>query len=192
MGRIALLAADPALAAALVDVLGRDRQEFVAIGPAECVGDGGGIVVDPLREEEVAAAFAKVGRVDGLACVTVDKDGQGDGGLSWSRWTAVSRRIATAGLLALKHGGPLVVDGGAIVLTSAAGRRDPASDAARAILMGLARGASGGFALRGVRVNHVAAGPSVTDQAEAIAFLLTQKAGFVTGADIGRRGKAER
>ena len=186
MARVAIFGTATALAEALAACLARDGAEAVRVGPDP--GPGGVVVADPLREEAVAAAFAGIGPLDGLVCATSDDGAPKPGELPWSRWIAASRAIATVALLGLKHGGPKVVPGGAIVLTAAPGLGDPAGAAARGILLGLARGASGGFAARGIRVNHVAsrAGPTSADHAEAVAFLLSDAARFVTGADVGR------
>jgi hypothetical protein len=194
MGRIAIIATAPTLASVLAEVLTRDGAEVLRIGHSDFAGAGGRIIENLLDENAVAEAFATVGVLDGLACLTADEDSVNPEDLSWSRWTAASRAIASVALVALKHGGPRVADGGAIVLTAAPGPRDPAGAAALGLLLGLSRGASGGFAARGIRVNHVAAGedPSPEAQAEAIAFLLSGRATFVTGADIGRGRQEER
>jgi NAD(P)-dependent dehydrogenase (short-subunit alcohol dehydrogenase family) len=130
----------------------------------------------------------------GLVCVTLDPRSTGTRLLSWARWTEASRGIATTALLGLRYGGPLVQPGGAIVVVAAPGPSDPASEAAHGILLGLSRGASGGFAARGIRVNRVATDftRNAADQAEAVAFLVSDAARFVTGADIGRGRQEER
>jgi NAD(P)-dependent dehydrogenase (short-subunit alcohol dehydrogenase family) len=192
MARVAIFGTDSALAEALAACLARDGGKALRIGPDP--GPDGVAVADPLREEAVAAAFAAAGPLAGLVCATADTGAVEAGAPGWSRWIAASRSIATVALLGLKHGGPRVAPGGAIVLTAAPGRPDDAAaSAARGLLLGLARGASGGFAARGIRVNHVAsvgAAPAA-DRAEAVAFLLSEAARFVTGTDVGRGRQEE-
>jgi NAD(P)-dependent dehydrogenase (short-subunit alcohol dehydrogenase family) len=192
MARIAIFGTDPELGAALAARLTRDGASVLRIGPDP--GPGGIAVADPIREDAVAGAFAATGPLDGLVCATADPGADAPDGLAWSRWVGASRGIATVALLGLKHGGPRVLPGGAMVLTAAPGLRDdPAAAAARGVLLGLARAASGGFAARGIRVNHVASGgvASAADRAEAVAFLLSDAARFVTGADVGQGRQEE-
>jgi hypothetical protein len=194
MGRVADFATAPDLATALGVALVRDGAEVLRLSHPGLAGPGGGIIPNPLNEKALAAAFASVGVLDGLACTNADGGPVNPEDLSWTRWTAASRGITSVALVTLKHGGLRVADGGAIVLTAAPGRRDAGKAEARAVLSGPARGASGGFTARAIRVNHVAAGahPSPEAQAEAMAFLLSGQASFVTGADICRERQEER
>ncbi len=186
MARIAVFGPASDLTEAIIECLSRQEGQVVRVAPA---------FFDPFataKEDAIAAAFDGLGAITALVCVTLDPRSSETGPLSWARWTEASRGIATIALLGLRHGSPLVQPGGAIVLVAASGPSDPASAAAHAILLGLSRGASGGFAARGIRVNRVATDltRNTADQAEAVAFLVSDAARFVTGADIGR-GRGE-
>jgi NAD(P)-dependent dehydrogenase (short-subunit alcohol dehydrogenase family) len=188
MPRIAVFGPTSELAEAIIDCLSRQDGQVVRVAPAAFNS------LAPANEDAIAAAFDGLGAITALVCVTLDPRSTGTGLLSWARWTEASRGIATTALLGLRHGGPLVQPGGAIVLVAAPGPSDPASEAAHGILLGLSRGASGGFAARGIRVNRVATDftRNAADQAEAVAFLVSDAARFVTGADIGRGRQEER
>lgn len=187
MARTAVFGPDSELTQAIVTCLSRQGVEVVRVWPD---------ILDlpsPANTAAITAAFEGVGAITGLVCVTAAPRSSDTGPLSWVRWTEASRGIATLALLGLRYGGPLVQPVGAIVLVAAPGRTDPSAEAAHGILLGLARGASGGFAARDIRVNRVATefGQKAADQAEAVAFLVSDAARFVTGADIGRGRKEE-
>jgi hypothetical protein len=91
MGRIAIIATAPTLASVLAEVLTRDGAEVLRIGHSDFAGAGGRIIENLLDENAVAEAFATVGVLDGLACLTADEDSVNPEDLSWSRWTAASR-----------------------------------------------------------------------------------------------------
>lgn len=187
MARIAVFGPSSDLTEAIIACLSGQDDQVIRVTPT---------FFDPsttANEDAIAAAFDGLEEIKALVCVTVDPRSIETGPLSWARWIEASRGIATIALLGLQYGGPLVQRGGSIVLVAASGPYDPASEAAQGIPLGLSRGASGGFAARGIRVNRVATDLSqnAVDQAEAVAFLVSDAARFVTGADIGRGRREE-
>jgi NAD(P)-dependent dehydrogenase (short-subunit alcohol dehydrogenase family) len=182
-----------------------------------------GVVADVSVEADnvamVAAAVDAFGRLDvlvlnaGIARRTVwESDDAVD---AYDRIMAVNARGVVLGI---RHGAPAIArDGGGsiVVIASTSGvRADPdrfAYNASKAAAINLARAAALDWATRGVRVNVVAPGPTMTsilqggkvtpqhlaeltrniplqrmgrpeEQAEAICFLASPAASFITGA----------
>lgn len=167
----------------------------------------------------VAAAADTYGRLDALvlnAGIARRTHWEADDAVeTYDRIMAVNARGVVLGI---RHGAPLIADsgGGAIVVVASTSgvRADPerfAYNASKAAAINLARAAALDWGVRGVRVNVLAPGPTMTsilqggkvtpehlaeltrniplqrmgtpgEQAEAICFLASPAASFITGA----------
>lgn len=180
-------------------------------------------VGDVSREDDnadmVACALAAFGRLDVLvlnAGIARRTSWTADDALdAFDRIMAVNARGV---ILGIRHGAPAIAEsgGGAIVVVGSTSgvRADPerfAYDASKAAAINAARAAAIDWAVRGVRVNVMAPGPTMTailqggritpehldeltrnipmqrmatpeEQAEAICFLASPAASFITGA----------
>lgn len=179
-------------------------------------------IVDVADETAMAAAFASIGPLVGLACIAgVNAHGRVED-LPWAEWRRVMAVNVRGTMLAMKHAAPHLAPGGSIVLMSSVSAHIgtdgyTAYHTSKGAVLGLMRAASGEFAARGVRVNAVSPGwvdTAFTDRAlaavadgeavragagaahllgrmarpaeiaEAILFLLSDDASFVTGTEL--------
>jgi NAD(P)-dependent dehydrogenase (short-subunit alcohol dehydrogenase family) len=148
------------------------------------------MILDPTDEAEVKAAFDTLGALRGLVVLPKASEPALFEDLGWDEWKSTLSAQLDAPLLSLKHA--QVEEGGAIVLgvsvpASPDAQQSVADQAAMGGIVGLMRATSGEFAPSGVRVNVVCAdmqsGPP-ENIAEAILFLLSDQAAFVTGTEL--------
>ena len=180
------------------------------------------IRLDLMDEAALGAAMAQAGPLDGLACIAgINAMGRVTD-QPYADFRRVLRVNAGGTMLAMKHAGPHLRDGGAIVLMGSVSAHiatdgSVAYHTSKGAVLGLMRAASGEFAPRGIRVNAVSPGWVDTDfttralatlpdgdairaraasahilnrmaradeVAEAIVFLLSDAASFITGEEL--------
>ena len=168
------------------------------------------IAVDVTDEVALAAAFAEIGALSGLVCAVEMAMPQRIEDMSWQDWRRVMVVNVGGAMLAMKHASPRLQSGGAVVLlASVAAHKGVGGNAAyhtaKGAVLGLMRASCGEFAARGIRVNAVSPGFITSDfrsdglsysaagtegkvyanaVAEAVMFLLSEDASFVTGTEV--------
>jgi NAD(P)-dependent dehydrogenase (short-subunit alcohol dehydrogenase family) len=123
---------------------------------------------DLLDEDALAAAFATLGPIDGLACIAGTNRMGRVTDMPWEDWRHVLRVNVAGTMLAMKHAAPHLTDGGAVVLMGSvsahiATEGSVAYHTSKGAVIGLMRATAGEFALRGIRVNAVSPGWVDTD-----------------------------
>ena len=179
------------------------------------------VLLDLTDEPAVAAAFAAVGALTGLACIAgINAGPDRVEDLAWDDWSRVMAVNVGGTMLALKHAH--LLDSAGIVLMGSVSAHigsvgSVAYHTSKGAVLGLMRAASGAFAPRGIRVNAVSPGwvdtpftdrglaalpdgPAIRAQAaaayllgrmadpaeiaQAVLFLLSDDASFITGTEL--------
>lgn len=222
MAWVAITGGAGGIGAALVRLVQREGWQAASLDLQENPEADLSLRLDLTDEAAVAAAFARIGPLRGLACIAGTNARGRVEVLPWADWQRVMSVNVTAPMLAMKHASPHLEPGAAVVLMASVSAHVGADGYAayhtsKGAVLGLMRAASGEFAARGVRVNAVSPGwvdTGFTDRAlaevpdaaavraqagaahilgriarpeevaEAILFLLSDAASFITGEEL--------
>jgi meso-butanediol dehydrogenase/(S,S)-butanediol dehydrogenase/diacetyl reductase len=222
MAWVAITGGAGGIGAALVRLVQREGWQAASLDLQENPDADLSLRLDLTDEAAVAAAFARIGPLRGLACIAGTNARGRVEVLPWADWQRVMAVNVTAPMLAMKHASPHLEPGAAVVLMASVSAHVGADGYAayhtsKGAVLGLMRAASGEFAARGVRVNAVSPGwvdTGFTDRAlaevpdpaavraqagaahilgriarpeevaEAILFLLSDAASFITGEEL--------
>lgn len=147
----------------LISLAQNEGYHTSSLDLAESTGADDSMVVDLTREDQIKAAFTRVGEFDVLVCIAgINARGRVED-LSWTDWRRVMDVNVRGTMLSMKHAAPLLRNGGAIVLTGSVSAHIGtdgyvAYHASKGAILGLMRAASGEFVSRGIRVNAVSPG----------------------------------
>lgn len=222
MAWVAITGGAGGIGAALVRLVQREGWQVASLDLQENPEADLSLRLDLTDEAAVAAAFARIGPLRGLACIAGTNARGRVEVLPWADWQRVMAVNVTAPMLAMKHASPHLEPGAAVVLMASVSAHVGADGYAayhtsKGAVLGLMRATSGEFAARGVRVNAVSPGwvdTGFTDRAlaevpdaaavraqageahilgriarpeevaEAILFLLSDAASFITGEEL--------
>jgi NAD(P)-dependent dehydrogenase (short-subunit alcohol dehydrogenase family) len=223
MGTIAIMGGAGGIGTALVQAVQRAGHRAVSIDLVANPQADQSFTADVTDEPALAAAFARMGQLIGLACIAgINAPKARVEDLPWADWSRVMAVNVAGTLLAMKHASPQLQTGAGIVLMGSVSAHIgtdgyAAYHTSKGAVLGLMRAASGEFAPRGIRVNAVSPGwvdTAFTDQslaqlpdgqtiragagaahllgrmarpeeiAEALLFLLSPDASFITGTEL--------
>jgi NAD(P)-dependent dehydrogenase (short-subunit alcohol dehydrogenase family) len=222
MAWIAVTGGAGGIGRATVKVLRVAGWQVASLDLNDCPDADLSLALDLLDEPALAAAFARIGQLHGLVCIAGVNELGRVTDMPWETWQRIMAVNVGGTMLAVKHAGPHLRDGGAIVLTGSVSAHiasigSVAYHTSKGACLGLMRAASGGLAGRGIRVNAVSPGwvdAGFTHRArdrgpegaaavaaaggkhllgrmarpeevgEAVAFLLSDAASFVTGTEL--------
>ena len=116
------------------------------------------IVSDVAEEGDLAAAFKKVGPLDGLICAAETQANTGLRDMCWEHWQEVMAINVRGPMLSMKHAN-LKKNSGIVLVSSALAHQGSEGQLAYSVskgaLLGLMRASSGEFALQNIRVNAI-------------------------------------
>ena len=116
------------------------------------------IVSDVAEEGDLAAAFKKVGPLDGLICAAETQSTTGLRDMCWEHWQKVMAINVKGPMLSMKHA-DLKKNSSIVLVSSALAHQGSEGQLAyivsKGALLGLMRASSGEFALQDIRVNAI-------------------------------------